>query len=247
MSNQNLDVLIVEDSLSYALELEMICADLNLNVLESVANSASALDVIFAHSPDLILMDIEIGGKLSGLELGEKINHLDIPIIFITSHSDKSSLKRALNSNIAGYLIKPISEEKIKATINELIGQKSKNTQDDSAADSDQKPIKSLYFLKDDVYQKINLSEILYVESNDNYCQFHFQDGSKNLVRTTMKEVESNLHRANFMRCHRKYLINCEMIDSIDIRNNLVVLNSDAKVAFSRGKKEALLNLYKLN
>jgi len=79
MNNHNFDVLIVEDSLSYAIVLERMCKEIGLSVIVSVADSASALDIIFAEYPDLILMDNNIGGMLRGEEVGKEIDHLGIP------------------------------------------------------------------------------------------------------------------------------------------------------------------------
>ena len=85
----NLNILIVEDSISYSIELEQLASEIGFNVIGVVDNSADALDTIFSTPPDIILMDINIKGKLNGIEIAKKINHLNIPILYITSFNDE--------------------------------------------------------------------------------------------------------------------------------------------------------------
>jgi CheY-like chemotaxis protein len=86
-----LNLLIVEDSVSYAVELEQLATEIGYNVIAVTDNSADALDIIFSQQPDIILMDICIKGRLSGIDIGKRIKHLDIPILYITSFDDKKT------------------------------------------------------------------------------------------------------------------------------------------------------------
>ena len=101
MTNSALKILIVEDNISFALELEMILDEIGYQIIATVDNSAEALDIIFSKEPDLILMDIDIKGNLSGTQIGQKIKHLNIPIIFITSFDNKERYEDARQSNMA--------------------------------------------------------------------------------------------------------------------------------------------------
>ncbi len=121
MENTDLNILIVEDNLSFSLELEMLIDEMGYQLVDSVDNSERALEIIHSKMPDLILMDIDINGNLSGTQVGEKIKHLDIPIIFTTSFDDESHYKDAQDSNIIGYLIKPISKFSLKTNIDMAI------------------------------------------------------------------------------------------------------------------------------
>ena len=89
MESFKLDVLVVEDNLSFALELSMMLEDIGYNVIGQVDNAAEALELIFSKMPDIILMDHDIKGEMTGIELGNKIRHLDIPILYITSFGNE--------------------------------------------------------------------------------------------------------------------------------------------------------------
>jgi len=109
----NLSLLIVEDSISYAIELEQLSEEIGFDVLASVDNSADALDIIFSEAPDIILMDINIKGRLTGIDIAKKIIHLDIPVLYITSFSDEETYNKAQESNLIGYIVKPVVKLKI--------------------------------------------------------------------------------------------------------------------------------------
>jgi len=84
----DLQVLIVEDNLSFALEVEMLITESGYSLLGSVESAAKALTLITKNKPDLILLDIGIKGTMNGIELAEIIEELMIPIIFMTQSRD---------------------------------------------------------------------------------------------------------------------------------------------------------------
>ena len=89
-------IMIVEDEEIFADRLEILVEDLGYQHLCTVSSSTEALAQMFEKAPDLILMDINIEGKLDGIELAQKINEKKpTPIIFITSFRDESTFKRA--------------------------------------------------------------------------------------------------------------------------------------------------------
>jgi len=110
-------ILIVEDEMSIALELEMLIDELDYELIDIIDNAEEALTIILEKSPDLILMDIGIKGKYSGIEVAEKIKHLPIAILFITNYHSKEIFQRAKSTNFAGYLTKPISKISVQSAI----------------------------------------------------------------------------------------------------------------------------------
>ena len=117
MNTFRLKVLIVEDNFSFAIELEMLLEELNYEVISKHDNSATALEAIFSKEPDLILMDINIKGELNGVEIGQKIIGLNIPILYITSFKDEATYREAAKSNMIGYLVKPIEKYSLRTAV----------------------------------------------------------------------------------------------------------------------------------
>jgi len=70
------------------------------------------------ENPDLILMDIVLGGKLDGIEAAEHIqSQHNIPVVFLTAHADEKTLERAKGAEPFGYLLKPFEDRELRATI----------------------------------------------------------------------------------------------------------------------------------
>ncbi len=239
-----LDVLIVEDSVSYSIELERLCTEIGLNVIGNVADSANALDIIASESPDLILMDIQIEGRLSGLEIGAKTKSWNIPIIYISSFHNSASIKKAQESNIYGFLVKPISSEKIQVELLKIMKSLFKVEKEDEPKMilklNDQK---TFYFLKKGIYHKIDIADLAYVKSDDNYCRFVLNNNEHYLLRITLNEVEITLKEYGFIKSHRSYLVNISKITALDLSKNLLFMGPDIEIPFSRSKKEELKNI----
>ena len=109
---------IVEDDGILAANLEYIVKALGYEVLGPVASGEEAIALLQDHPADLVLMDIELAGKLNGIETAGIINRSsDIPIVFLTGFSHDPLLEEAKTAVPHGYLIKPVSERELAATV----------------------------------------------------------------------------------------------------------------------------------
>ena len=111
-------LLIVEDDGILAANLEHILTDLGYGVLGPVATGEEAITLLRDHPADLVLMDIELAGELNGIETAEIINRSsDVPIVFVTGFSHDPLLEQARLVAPYGYLIKPVPERELAATV----------------------------------------------------------------------------------------------------------------------------------
>lgn len=111
-------ILLVEDEVIVAMTIEESLTSLGYEVIGTVDDGFSAIDLAEKKNPDLILMDIRIQGDLDGIETVEKINeNKDIPVIFLTAHSDEETLSRMLKTYPYGFLVKPFREKELYANI----------------------------------------------------------------------------------------------------------------------------------
>lgn len=239
----NLNILIVEDSISYSIELEQLASEIGFNVIGTVDNSGDALDTIFSTPPDVILMDIEINGKLSGIDIAQKIKHLNIPVLYITSFNDEATYNEALESNLIGYIVKPVDKltlaTSLKLLIKNALGENSNSNLPELYIKDENEFI---FFMKNNVYQKVNVNQITYIKSEDNYCHFAFEDGSTFLLRVKLSEVEDLLQHRKFIRCHRQYVVNQMKIRSIDTNMSSLEIGTE-KIPFSRSKKQEIMSI----
>lgn len=111
-------ILIVEDNFILAANLQENLEPLGYEVLDTAASCEEAIRQAVNLRPDLILMDIELQGGQDGIQAAAFIwNQLQIPIIFVTGYSDKSTLARAQKTFPFGYILKPVNAQELHVAI----------------------------------------------------------------------------------------------------------------------------------
>lgn len=114
-------VLVVEDDFILALVHRKYLEKLGCVVLETAISSSDAIKSVLDNSPDFILMDIRIEGEKDGIDTMIEIQKSkNIPVIYVTGNSEPSILERASQTNMVGFLIKPLHIEELKKIIDAL-------------------------------------------------------------------------------------------------------------------------------
>jgi signal transduction histidine kinase/CheY-like chemotaxis protein len=111
-------ILIVEDDAILTVHLRNMLIGLGYSVPEPVATGAAAIAAVAAERPDLVLMDIQLAGVMDGITAAGHIRSVaDVPIVFLTGYSQDPLLQRAKTTAPYGYLLKPVSQRELAATI----------------------------------------------------------------------------------------------------------------------------------
>ncbi len=111
-------ILIVEDELITAEDIKEILESQGYTVVDIVDNGLDAFDRASKYSPEIILMDINLKGNMTGTKAAEDIqSHFGIPIIFLTAYADEETLQNAKRANPYGYIIKPYEENDITTAV----------------------------------------------------------------------------------------------------------------------------------
>jgi len=119
MKNQQYKVLIVEDEIIICEDIKKALQAIGFEISGIAHSGEKALSLLETEIPDIVLMDIVLNGRLNGIETAVMIrDQYNIPVVFLTSYSDKITMKRAQEAHPYGYILKPFSEEEIKDTIN---------------------------------------------------------------------------------------------------------------------------------
>ena len=117
-----INVLIVEDQRSSAEVLAEDLERLGYRIVGIVESGSQAFQMIKAIQVDVILVDIVLKGETDGISLVEQFRPiLQVPIIYLTSISDRQTLKRARRTNPSGYIIKPYKLNDLNNTIQDAI------------------------------------------------------------------------------------------------------------------------------
>ena len=111
-------ILIVEDEALTVLALKRELAGLGYEIAGDASTAADALRFAESHKADLVLMDIQLDGGISGIAAAAAIRgQLDIPVVYLTAHSAEGTLAQAVDSGAFGYLVKPYTTPELAAAI----------------------------------------------------------------------------------------------------------------------------------
>jgi CheY-like chemotaxis protein len=111
-------ILIVEDDGIIATEMRQMLLSSGYEVTSVVASGKCAVKAAEKDPPDIVLMDIKLPGALDGIEVAKQIraSH-DIPVIYLSAHSDKDLINRAKITEPQGYLLKPVQGNELRIAI----------------------------------------------------------------------------------------------------------------------------------
>ena len=111
-------ILIVEDEAIVAMDLKRRVESNGYSVVGVVDSAERAITLAEDTLPDLVLMDVQLSGKMDGIGAADAIRtRFDIPVIFLTAFSDRDSVERAVASEAFGYIVKPIEERDLLIVI----------------------------------------------------------------------------------------------------------------------------------
>ncbi len=221
-------------------ENEMIIADticitlkkLGYNVLPPAPNYTKAIAMIENSKPDLLLLDINLGGIKDGIDVAKYSRSINnIPIIFLTANSDLTTIERAKPVKPNAYLVKPFSKEDLYAAIEIAI---SNYEADRSLKNTNYILVKAGYD-----YVKLKLNDLMYLTSDHNYVKLHLIDGKEISCRATMQEMYEKLNSTNFERLGRSITISIKNI--VKLETNKVWLTGDKEFNINKQIHEMLL------
>jgi two-component system sensor histidine kinase/response regulator len=111
-------ILIVEDEKIVALDLRARLIRLGYAVAGVCASDQEALRAVDQERPDLMMVDIRIKGGMDGIATVAEIRRRhQVPVIYLTAHSDSDTLARAKTTEPYGYILKPFDEHELRATL----------------------------------------------------------------------------------------------------------------------------------
>jgi len=208
---------IVEDELVIARTILSTLDELGYSHCGPAINYTEAMEMLEHNKPDLLLLDIQLSGKKDGIDVAQKLNELyQVPFIFLTANSDAETIDRAKKVKPYAYIVKPFTKEELFAAIEIAF---SNFTGSRTDAKPEQAPLyrtKDFMFVKDGyVFRKIFFNELLYLESDANYVTLHLKSQKKVIVRSTLNDLIEQLDQKTFIRIHRSYSVNINLVDDI--------------------------------
>jgi PAS domain S-box-containing protein len=110
--------LVVEDNPVIAQMIRHYLKKCDYSIAGAVVTGEEAVEMAGALRPDLVLMDVELAGKIDGIEAAGSIwNQSRIPVVYLTANDDQETIARASLTEAYGYLHKPVRERELDSTL----------------------------------------------------------------------------------------------------------------------------------
>jgi len=111
-------IVVVEDEGLIAADLEARLKAAGYSVPGTADSAPEALQLIRKTSPDLVLMDIHLKGKVDGIDVAHQVREqMDVPVVYLTAYEDRATLARASETQAYGYIKKPIAASSLTGSI----------------------------------------------------------------------------------------------------------------------------------
>lgn len=238
-------ILIVEDEFLIADEIARTLVRLNHTPLDPVDNGDKALEVLSQQAVELVLMDINIAGDTDGIATALLVRRqFAVPVVFLTARSDAATISRAKLAQPYGYLVKPFTDDSLRAQIEIALYNayqapppRPAAVETPAASDTSSFTSLALFVRKGTGHVKVPFDSILYAEALQNYVRLHTAEGNY-VFDSSLKELEPKLP-CNFFRTHRSHVVNLNHVSAYE--DGYVLLGGDhLPVPVSRSCKEEL-------
>lgn len=155
-------IFIIEDEIITAKSIAKNLKNLGYQVAGIATTGSKAIATIIQLKPDLILMDILLKkDDIDGITTAQKIKEqIDIPVVYLTAHSDEATLERAKLTTPFGYIIKPYSKKDLQVTIKMALY---KHSQEAKLLEREQLFSKILNSTKEGIIAASNSNKITYI------------------------------------------------------------------------------------
>lgn len=218
-------ILIVEDEVLIARQLKEAILQHGYDCAGIAINYESAKEILDTTKVDLVLLDIKISGKKTGLDFAQLLNlNYGLPFLFITSYNDEATLSEIKKLSPRGYINKPINEVTILTTIDIVFNNLEGKTQ------------KNINITIGSTTYNINLNELFYVSSEHVYIRLYFSNRTV-LIRSSLSSFLSLLPNNSLVRVNRSTAVNVKLIENVStnevkIQDETIKISSNYKDDF---------------
>lgn len=118
MEVNTIKILIIEDETIVALDIKSAVLKLGFEVTDTVTSYDEAIQSVKENMPDIALVDINLENSKDGIEIVKELQKTSqIAFIYLTAFCDDETIKRAIETNPIGYLLKPFKRDDLKSTL----------------------------------------------------------------------------------------------------------------------------------
>ena len=231
-------IIIDDEPLARSIVKEYLQQHADIELITECNDGFEGVKAINQYQPDLIFLDIQMP-KINGFEMLELIDNP--PQVIFTTAFEEYAIK-AFETHAVDYLLKPFSKDRFDKALQKLMQQQQQKPAAEKTKEIIEEAAKSpvqsnRVVVKDGGKIKIiPVTQIQYLEAADDYVKIHTAEGAF-LKKKTMQFFEDSLTAFHFVRVHRSYIINTQLITRIDAYekdSHLALLSSGVRVPVSK-------------
>ncbi len=239
------NILTIEDDLLIAEDLKTKLNSLGYQVVGNARNGAAAIDLARSLEPQIIIADIMIEGDIDGIETVKRIYEFhQCPVIYLSANSESATVKKALATQPAAFLIKPFKISEFTINIDLAV----RNFENKYPQPVKKGELNDSIFIPDKfLHHRVYKNDILYVEADGAYVKVITEKKNYQLT-TNLKTFIGQFEHPNFFRVSRKHLINTNKVDRIN-GNMLYLKGEDGKdfpITISKPQRAEILSKFEI-
>lgn len=210
-------VCIIEDEPEIRKLLRMIVErQEGFTVVSENGDFASAVSDFAKYRPDVVFVDIDLKGE-SGLECAKVLTELNpkLKVIFATAHSEY--MANAFEIYAFDYLVKPFNVERVVKTLSRIkySAEEENAAKEEAAVVQSERYSDKLMIKGKEQVVFVDKKDIIFVERSDNATSIVTEEETYK-TSVSLSSIEEKLNAAEFMRCHKSYIINISRISKIE-------------------------------
>ncbi len=243
-----IDLILIDDEPSAIKSLEWEIGNFckNVRLVATFTKASDAVSFLKKNTVDCVFLDIEMP-DMDGFQFLELFPNRNF-IVVITTAFDQYAIK-AIKESALDYLLKPIDSDDLITCFNKIEQQKSSASISEKLENSLEKILQSnvlsqkkINVTNDGKMIFLNPDDIIYCESDGNYCTIYLENKEKIVLSQKLKFMEEKLAQLQFFRIHNSYLINLNKVKEFHKTDEYVVLSNQVKIPVSRQKKSTFLD-----
>lgn len=206
-----------------------------IEIVQECNDGFEGVKAIQQHQPQLIFLDIQMP-KINGFEMLELVENP--PHVIFTTAFEEFAIK-AFEAHAVDYLLKPFSKERFDKAMQKLLQKKTTQQQTQAVLETAaHSPVQSNRIVVKDggKIKIIPVANIQYLEAADDYVKIYTSESSF-LKKKTMQYFEQSLQQRQFIRVHRSYIVNTQLITRIEPYekdSHIALLTTGAKLPVSK-------------
>ncbi len=170
---------------------------------------------IIKFNPDIVIADIQLQDNDTGIDLAEEFSDRSLNFIFVTAFSDENVYNQSKKFTGSKFIVKPFDILTLKGLLDDVSSSILKLSSTLTVKED------SLFIKKNNVYEKVHLSDLTYFFSEGNYITFYCKD-NKYILKYSLSKLLEIPKFNDFVRVHRSYAIHRNKLESVNFSTKLL-------------------------